>query len=97
MALLAKIANMAKSTDIKVFPASKAKNSFGQLIDAAQREPVAIEKHGRHVAFVISPADMEAIEDYYLGMRATEIMKKSKSLGVKKTEAYLKRILERDA
>lgn len=73
--------------------ASEAKNSFGKLIDAAQRRPVAINRRGRRVAFVISPADMEAIEDFYLGMRATHIMRTSKSLGVKESERFLKKIL----
>jgi len=75
------------------FPASEAKNNFGKLIDAAQRRPVAIERHGRRVAFVISPHDMEAIEDFYLGTRAMEAMRKSKPLGVKASEAYLQKIL----
>lgn len=77
----------------QVFDASEAKNSFGKLIDAAQRHPVAINRRGRRVAFVISPADMETIEDFYLGMRATEIMRRSKPLGVKASEAYLRKIL----
>ena len=75
------------------FDASEAKNSFGKLIDAAQRSPVAIRRHGRRVAFVISPADMETIEDFYLGMRAVEVMQKGKSLGVKASEAYLRKLL----
>lgn len=75
------------------FEASKAKNNFGKLIDAAQRRPVAISRRGRRVAFVISPADMESIEDLYLGMQATEAMKRGKFLGVKKSEAFLKSIL----
>ena len=75
------------------FDASVAKNNFGKLIDAAQRSPVAINRRGRRVAFVISPADMESIEDFYLGMRATEIMRTGKSLGVKASEKYLKKIL----
>jgi prevent-host-death family protein len=77
----------------QVFDASEAKNSFGKMIDAAQRRPVTIKRRGRPVAFVISPADMETIEDFYLGMRATEIMRTGKSLGVKKSEAYLNEIL----
>lgn len=80
-----------------VFDASEAKNSFGRLIDAAQRSPVAINRRGRRVAFVISPADMEEIEDMYLGARAMEIMKHSKFLGVKKSEAYLQSVLKRHA
>jgi len=75
------------------FPASEAKNNFGKLIDAAQRHPVAIERHGRRVAFVISPHDMEAIEDFYLGMRAMETMRTSKSLGVKASAAFMRKIL----
>lgn len=75
------------------FDASEAKNSFGKMIDAAQRSPVAIKRRGRRVAFVISPADMETIEDFYLGMRAMEAMKHDKFLGVKKSEAFLNRIL----
>ncbi|MDO8552384.1 MAG: type II toxin-antitoxin system prevent-host-death family antitoxin [bacterium] len=75
------------------FEASEAKNSFGKLIDAAQRHPVAINRRGRRVAFVISPADMETIEDFYLGMRAMDAMKRGKSLGVKASEAFLRKIL----
>ena len=73
--------------------ASEAKNGFGKLIDAAQRHPVAINRRGRRVAFVISPADMEAMEDHYLGMRAMEAMRNGKFLGVKKSEAFLKSLL----
>lgn len=76
-----------------IFDASEAKNSFGKLIDAAQRSPVAINRRGRCVAFVISPADMESIEDFYLGMRAMEVIKKNRSLGVKASEEYLHKIL----
>jgi prevent-host-death family protein len=75
------------------FDASVAKNSFGKLIDAAQRSPVAINRRGRRVAFVISPADMEAMEDHYLGMRAMEAIRNGKSLGVRASEAYLQKLL----
>lgn len=75
------------------FAASDAKNNFGKLIDAAQRQPVAIERHGRPIAFVVSSADMEAMEDHYLGMRAMEAMKKGKFLGVKETKKYFDSIL----
>ena len=80
-----------------VFDASEAKNNFGKLIDAAQRRPVAINRRGRRVAFMISPADMESIEDLYLGARAMEAIKRGKFLGVKKSEAYLKSVLKRHA
>lgn len=36
----------------------EAQNRFGQLLDAAQREPISITRHGRTVAFIVSPKDM---------------------------------------
>ena len=76
-----------------VFDASEAKNSFGKLIDAAQRRPVGINRRGRRVAFVISPTDMETIEDLWLGARAMEIMRTQKSLGVKETRKFFDKVL----
>jgi antitoxin Phd len=46
---------MVKMTSVE------AQNQFGKLIDTAQREPVAITRHGRTAAFVVSPQDMEEI------------------------------------
>lgn len=40
---------------------AEAQNQFGQLLDTVQREPVAITRHGRTAAFVVSPRDMEPI------------------------------------
>ncbi|MFZ0747527.1 MAG: type II toxin-antitoxin system Phd/YefM family antitoxin [Terracidiphilus sp.] len=42
---------------------AEAQNQFGQLLDTVQREPVAITRHGRPAAFVISPREMEEIQD----------------------------------
>ena len=39
----------------------EAQNKFGQLLDTAQREAVAITRHGRPTAFVISPREMEEL------------------------------------
>lgn len=39
----------------------EAQNRFGQLLDAAQREPVAITRHGRPTAFVVSPREMDEL------------------------------------
>ena len=39
---------------------AEAQNQFGQLLDLVQREPVAITRHGRPAAYVVSPRDMEA-------------------------------------
>jgi len=41
----------------------EAQNRFGELLDNAQREPVTITRHGRPVAFVLSPADMRELMD----------------------------------
>jgi antitoxin Phd len=42
---------------------AEAQNQFGQLLDLAQREPVAITRHGRPAAFVISTQDMDSFRD----------------------------------
>jgi prevent-host-death family protein len=34
--------------------ATEAKNKFGQVLEMAQAEPVAIQKNGRDVAYVVS-------------------------------------------
>ena len=41
----------------------EAQNRFGALLDNAQREPVIITRHGRPVAFLLSPADMQELMD----------------------------------
>ena len=38
---------------------AEAQNQFGQLLDTVQREPVAITRHGRPAAYIISLRDME--------------------------------------
>jgi prevent-host-death family protein len=40
-----------------------AQNRFGQLLDTVQREPVTITRHGRTAAFIISPKDMQDLQD----------------------------------
>jgi prevent-host-death family protein len=44
---------------MKTMTSVEAQNSFGRLLDTAQREAVAITRHGRPAAFVVSPQDME--------------------------------------
>tara|TARA_B100000745_G_scaffold294549_1_gene237668 strand:+ start:28186 stop:28449 length:264 start_codon:yes stop_codon:yes gene_type:complete len=80
-------------TPVTTFDASEAKNNFGRLLEASQRQPVSIKKHGRHVAFVISPADMHAMEDMYLGAKAKKIVGESTPIGTNESEAYLEDIL----
>lgn len=45
-------------SDMKTITAIEAKNRFGQLIDAAQRQPVTVTKQGRPSIIVMS------VEDY---------------------------------
>ena len=40
-----------------------AQNRFGQLLDTVLREPVTITRHGRTAAFIISPRDMQDLQD----------------------------------
>lgn len=41
--------------------ANDAKQSFGQVLDSAQREPVCIQKHNRATAVVLSMAEYERL------------------------------------
>ncbi len=47
---------------MKAIAAREAKNKFGSLMDAAQRGPVAIEKHGRPVAVIMSVEEYRQIK-----------------------------------
>lgn len=81
------------TTDFKTYTATDAKNKFGEVFDSALREPVRIKRNGRRGAVLMSDEFFEDLEDYYLGLHATEVLKKGKSLGVKKTHEYLKSVL----
>lgn len=41
----------------------EAQNRFGQLLDTVQRETVAITRHGRPTAFIVSPQEMTELLD----------------------------------
>ena len=41
----------------------EAQNRFGQLLDTVQREPVTITRHGRTAAFIVSPQDMQDLQN----------------------------------
>ncbi len=41
---------------------AEAQNNFGKLLDTAQREPVAITRHGRTAAYMISQREMDDVE-----------------------------------
>ncbi|PZQ75377.1 MAG: prevent-host-death protein [Variovorax paradoxus] len=46
---------------MQVMSSVEAQNRFGQLIDAAQREPVGITRRGRPVAYIVSAQEMEEL------------------------------------
>lgn len=43
--------------------ATDAKNRFGELLDMARTEPVAIQKNGRVTAYVVSAEEFEAMRE----------------------------------
>lgn len=47
---------------MKAIAAREAKNRFGNLMDSAQHEPIAIEKHGRAVAVLMSVKEYKMIK-----------------------------------
>jgi prevent-host-death family protein len=60
--------------------AHDAKARFGQLLDAARIGPVAINKHGRAVAVVISKEEYDAIEAIKLEKLRLEVQKGIQSI-----------------
>ncbi len=47
---------------MKAIGAREAQNNFGALMDAAQREPVMIEKYGRPSAVILSAQEYNEIK-----------------------------------
>lgn len=47
---------------MKTMNATQAKNQFGQLLDDAQAEPVAIQKNGRDIAVIVSMAQYQTMK-----------------------------------
>jgi len=80
---------MAKVT---IVPAKEAKNRFGELLDAVQRQPVIITKKGRPVARMIAFVDkkrFEEVEDQIWLEKTLKVMKNPKFIGVKKSAELL--------
>lgn len=81
---------------MRKFAAKEAKDSFGLLLDTAQKEPVIINKKGRPVAVVLSMEDyqrFEAMEDAYWAAKAREAGEEG-FIGISKSEKLLKAILD---
>lgn len=47
--------------NMRTISATEAKQRFAAVIDAAQREPIVIQRQNRDVAVVISPEDYEKL------------------------------------
>ncbi len=47
---------------MKAIAAKNAKNNFGEMLDTVQREPLAIEKHGRTVAVIMSAQEYQQMK-----------------------------------
>jgi prevent-host-death family protein len=56
--------------------ATHAKQNFAAMLDAAQREPVRIQRHERDVAFLISAEEYENIRR----LRAQELIRFSEEM-----------------
>lgn len=75
--------------------AKEAKNHFGQLLTAAMREPVVIDKNGKPVAVILSTEEyqrFEHIEDTLLALKAKMALEEG-FLGEEKSEDLLKDLL----
>jgi antitoxin Phd len=75
--------------------ASEVKNRFGQMLETAMIEPIAIEKKGRPVAVMMSIAEYERlveIEDRYWGGKALKAVQEG-FLTEEETKAWLERKL----
>jgi len=80
---------------MKVLAAAEAKNNFGKMIDAAQREPITIAKKGRAIAVVLSMeeyAKLEALENEFWVNKAKLAVKEG-FIGAKESFNLLQGIL----
>ena len=75
-------------------PALEAKNHFGQLIEAAQRQPVTVTKQGRPAIVVMSTHDFESYQKQ-AGDRLSDVMSSMQSQAKESglTEEALERLL----
>jgi prevent-host-death family protein len=48
---------------MKYVTANEAKQSFGQVMETAQREPVIVRKHNRTAAVIISPQEYDRMRN----------------------------------
>ncbi len=84
---------------MKTITATELKTKTGATLDAAQREPVAIEKNGRQVAVIIPKADYDRLmkleNEYWLAR--VEAAEKTGYIGTEATTAFFKEKLKGNA
>jgi prevent-host-death family protein len=76
--------------------ATEAKNKFGQILETAMSEPVAIGKKGRRVAVLMSMKEYQRltdIEDRYWGEKALQVVQEG-FVSEKDTKQWLERKLD---
>jgi prevent-host-death family protein len=71
--------------DMKIVSANEAKQSFGQVLDAAQREPVLIQKHQRPAAVILSMKEFERLR----GLNVAQFNAFCDQIGTRAQEAGL--------
>ena len=90
---------------MRTLTSEEARNHFGVLLDAAQREPVTVTRRGRPVAFVVSPQDMHEVLDVRSRRSkavtafetwSTQARKHAKPAANKLTQAQIIRLVRED-
>ena len=79
---------------MKYVSANEAKQSFGQVMETAQREPVIVRKHNRPAAVIISPQEYDRMRNTNLRVFTDfceQVSDKAKKKGL--TPKELKKLL----
>lgn len=58
----------------KTYSSADAKQSFGQMIDDAQHNPITITKHNRDIAVVISAEKLKALGRFVLNQHFLDLV-----------------------
>ncbi len=84
---------------MKTVTATELKTKTGETLDAAQKEPVTIEKNGRPIAVIVPQADYERLirmeNDYWL--TRVESAEKSGYIGTESTTNFFRETLKGNA
>jgi len=84
---------------MKTVTATELKTKTGETLEAAQREPVTIEKNGRPIAVIVAQADYERLmklENAYWLARV-EAAENGDYIGTEATTAFFKEMLKGNA